>query len=191
MLKPKVGWNIEAKANRLDPGAFAKDWPGAVNFTLSTSGNVEKDGPVAKLKLDGLSGTLRQRALGGNGDLSFAPPLNVDGKLNLSSGQSTVAIVGKGGAGKDAPTDLKIDLGIASLGDWVPKAGGSIRGTIAVNGPYPKLNASGKVELSEAENLTRTGRAPALSDERLPATGDAGQVRQSRRTAQARRRDQR
>ncbi|MBN8888557.1 MAG: translocation/assembly module TamB domain-containing protein [Rudaea sp.] len=145
VLKPKVGWNIEAKANRLDPGAFAKDWPGAVNFILSTSGNVEKDGPVAKLKLDGLSGTLRQRALGGNGDLSFAPPLNVDGKLNLSSGQSTVAIVGKGGAGKDAPTDLKIDLGIASLGDWVPKAGGSIRGTIAVNGPYPKLNASGKV----------------------------------------------
>ena len=30
-----------------------------------------------------------------------------------------------------------------------------------------KLNASGKVELSEADNLTRTGRAPALSDERL------------------------
>ena len=145
VLKPKVGWNLVAKANQLDPGALAKDWPGAVNFQLSTSGNVEKDGPVGKLKLDNLGGTLRQRPLAGSGDLAFAPPLSVDGKLNLSSGQSTVALVGKGGASKDAPTDLKIDLGIASLGDWVPKAGGSVRGTIAVNGPYPKLNASGKI----------------------------------------------
>ena len=145
VLKPKLGWNLQAKANKFDPGAFAKDWPGAINFALSTSGNAEKDGPVGKLKLDSLSGTLRQRPLAGSGDLAFAPPLNVDGKLNVASGRSTVALVGKGGASKDAPTDLKIDLGIASLGDWLPKAGGSVRGAIAVNGPYPKLNASGKL----------------------------------------------
>ncbi|HEX7914861.1 translocation/assembly module TamB domain-containing protein [Rudaea sp.] len=145
VLKPKVGWDLVAKANQFDPGAFAKDWLGAVNFALSTSGNVEKDGPVGKLKLDNLSGTLRQRPLAGSGDLAFAPPLNVDGKLNVASGQSTVALAGKGGADKNAPTDLKIDLNVASLGDWVPKAGGSVRGTIAVNGPYPKLNASGKL----------------------------------------------
>jgi translocation and assembly module TamB len=145
VLKPQVGWNIEAKANKLDPGAFSKDWPGAIDFQLSTSGNVEKDGPVGKLKLDSLGGTLRQRPLGGNGDLAFAPPLDVDGKLNISSGQSTVAIVGKGGASKDAATDLKIDLGIASLGDWVPKAAGSLRGAVTVNGAYPKLNANGKI----------------------------------------------
>ncbi|MFT3791541.1 MAG: translocation/assembly module TamB domain-containing protein [Rudaea sp.] len=145
VLKPKLGWNLVAKATRLDPGAFAKDWPGSVDFQLSTSGNVEKDGPLGKLKLESLSGTLRQRPLGGSGDLAFAPPLNVDGKLDVSSGPSTVALVGKGGASKDAPTDLKIDLGIASLGDWVPKAGGSIRGNIAVDGAYPKLNANGKV----------------------------------------------
>jgi translocation and assembly module TamB len=145
VLKPKLGWNIQAKANKFDPGAFAKDWPGAIDFSLSTNGNMDKDGPAGKLKLDGLAGTLRQRPLSGNGDLSFAPPLNVDGKLSVSSGQSTVAVVGKSGAGKDAPTDLKIDLGIASLGDWMPKAGGSLRGTIAVNGAYPKLNAIGKI----------------------------------------------
>jgi len=145
VLKPKVGWDLQAKATKFDPGAFAKDWAGAIDFQLSTSGNVEKDGPAGKLKLDSLGGTLRQRPLAGNGELTFAPPLNVDGKLNVSSGKSTVAIVGKGGASKDAPTDLKIDLGIASLGDWVPKAGGTLRGEIAVNGAYPKLNANGKI----------------------------------------------
>ncbi len=145
VLKPKVGWDLQAKANKFDPGAFAKDWPGAIDFSLSTSGTVEKDGAAGKLKLVSLGGTLRQRPLGGNGDLAFAPPLSVDGKLNVSSGQSTVAVVGKGGASQDAPTDIKIDLGIASLGDWVPKAGGSLRGAIAVSGAYPKLNASGKI----------------------------------------------
>ncbi|MBS0582623.1 MAG: pathogenicity protein, partial [Proteobacteria bacterium] len=145
VLKPQVGWNIEAKANQFDPGAFAKDWSGAVNFQLSTSGNVEKDGPAGKLRLDQLGGTLRLRPLAGSGELAFAPPLSVDGKLNVSSGQSTVALVGKGGAGKDAATDLKIDLNVASLGDWVPKAGGSVRGAIAVSGAYPKLDASGKL----------------------------------------------
>jgi translocation and assembly module TamB len=187
VLKPKVGWDLVAKANHFDPGAFAKDWPGAVDFQLSTSGNVEKDGPTGKLKLESLGGTLRQRPLAGSGDLAFAPPLNVDGKLNVSSGQSTVALVGKGGAGKDSPTDLKIDLGIASLGDWVPKAAGSIRGTIAVNGPYPKLNASGKLNGSaivsgdthlqsfavdfDAKDLTAPSGKLALDAKTLSAAG--------------------
>jgi translocation and assembly module TamB len=146
VLKPKVGWNLQAKANQLNPGAFAKDWPGAINFTLSTSGNVEKAGPSGRLKLDNLSGTLRERALGGNADLAFAPPLAVDGKLNLSSGKSSVALVGKGGAEKGAQTDVKIELSIDSLGDWVPKTGGSLRGNIAASGAWPKLDASGHLD---------------------------------------------
>jgi len=140
-LQPKVGWQLEAKADRLDPSAFAKDWPGAVNFTLSTSGNVEHEGPAGTLKLTALSGTLRGRALAGHGDLAFAAPAKVDGKLNLSSGHSAVALTGTGGA----QTDLKIDLDIASLGDWLPKTGGSVRGQIAAQGAWPKLDASGKL----------------------------------------------
>jgi translocation and assembly module TamB len=145
ILKPALAWTIEAKADQLNPGAFAKDWPGAINFTLSTNGKMEKDGPAGQLKLDNLSGTLRQRALAGNADIDFAPPLLIDGKLNLSSGKSSVAAVGKGGAEKGAQTDLKIDLNVDSLGDWLPKAGGSLRGNIAIKGAYPKLDASGEI----------------------------------------------
>ncbi|HEY8010408.1 MAG TPA: translocation/assembly module TamB domain-containing protein [Rudaea sp.] len=146
VLKPQIGWNLNAKADKFDPGAFARNWPGAVNFTLSTSGNVEKTGPVGKLKLDNLSGSLRQRALGGNADLAFAAPFSVDGKLTLSSGKSSVALIGKGGTTGGARTDLKIDLAIDSLGDWIPKSGGSLRGDIAVQGAWPKLDASGKLD---------------------------------------------
>lgn len=145
-LKPQLGWNLNAKADKLDPGAFAKDWPGAVNFTLSTSGNVEQTGPTGKLKLDNLSGTLRQRALGGYADLAFAAPLSIDGKLNVSSGKSSVTMIGKGGAAGGARTDVKIDLAIDSLGDWVPNTAGSLRGDIAIQGAWPKLGASGKID---------------------------------------------
>ncbi|MGH8123968.1 MAG: translocation/assembly module TamB domain-containing protein, partial [Rudaea sp.] len=146
MLKPQVGWNIQAKANQLDPGAFAQDWPGAVNFILSTSGNVEKTGPVGKLKLDNLSGSLRQRALAGSVDLAFAAPFDIDGKLKLALGKSSVAVIGKGAATSGARTDVKIDLALDSLGDWLPKAGGSLRGDIAIHGMWPKLDARGKLD---------------------------------------------
>jgi len=145
VLKPQVGWNIEAKADRLDPGAFAKEWPGAINFHLSTSGKMEKEGPTGKLTLSNLAGTLRQRAIGGGGELDFAPPLALAGKLDLASGKSKVALTGKGGASSGAQTEADIALDIASLGDWLPKASGSIRGNIALKGAYPKLDARGRI----------------------------------------------
>lgn len=145
MLKPRIGWNLEASAVRFDPGAFVRDWPGAVDFHLSTKGDVDNNGPEGTLTLDRLGGRLRQRSLSGSGEVAFAPPLRLSGKLNLASGQSRIAIIGKGGTARDAPTDLALDLDIASLGDWLPKARGSVRGAIAVNGNYPRLNASGKL----------------------------------------------
>ena len=140
-LKPKVGWNLKSNAENLDPGAFAKDWPGAINLALETNGTLEKEGAEGKLKLERLDGTLRQRKLAGTADLTFAPPLKIDGKLDISSGQSRVSLVGKGGT----QTDVQIALAIASLGDWLPKASGSINGNISARGAWPKLDASGKI----------------------------------------------
>ena len=70
VLKPKLGWDIKAKADGLDPGVFAKDWPGAINFALASNGTMEKDGAAGKLKLERLDGTLRQRKLSGDADVS-------------------------------------------------------------------------------------------------------------------------
>lgn len=158
LLKPQVGWTIQAKATQFDPGAFAREWSGAIDFQLSTSGTVEKDGPAGRLKLERLGGRLRQRPLRGNADLAFSPPLHLDGKLDLVSGKSTIAVVGKG-TGKDAPTDLAIDLDIASLGDWLPNANGSVRGKIRLAGTYPKLDARGRID----------GKQIASGDTRLDA----------------------
>jgi len=162
VLKPQVGWKLEAKASQFDPGAFAAQWPGALTFALSTNGNVEKDGPRGTVRLDQLGGTLRQRALAGDGEIAFAPPLSLDGNLNLTSGNSHVALQGKGGR----QTDAKVDLAVASLGDWLPQAAGSVHGNVAIKGAWPKLDVEGEVHAtkltyaaSHIEALDLTARA--------------------------------
>lgn len=135
VLQPALGWKLDARADRFDPGALAAQWPGSLSFALSTNGNVDKDGPRGTLRLDKLSGTLRQRALSGDGEIAFAAPLSVDGSLNLSSGNSHVTLRGKGGA----QTDASVNVAIASLGDWLPRTAGSLHGDIAIKGAWPKL----------------------------------------------------
>ncbi len=135
VLQPQVGWSLDARADRFDPGALAAQWPGSLTFALSTNGKVDKDGPSGKLRLDKLTGTLRKRPLGGDGEIAFAPPLSVDGALNLSSGNSHVALRGKGGT----QTDASVNLAVTSLGDWLPQAGGSVQGDISIKGAWPKL----------------------------------------------------
>lgn len=39
-LQPALGWDLQAKAQRLDPGAFAADWPGALDFDLASRGTL-------------------------------------------------------------------------------------------------------------------------------------------------------
>ena len=36
-LKPALGWELTTKADKFDPGAFAAEWPGAIDFELATA----------------------------------------------------------------------------------------------------------------------------------------------------------
>ncbi|HEY6943153.1 translocation/assembly module TamB domain-containing protein [Dokdonella sp.] len=139
-LKPTLAWQIDAKANRLDPGAFAAAWPGALDFDLATKGALTDRGPDATIKLDRLGGTLRKRALSGHADLALKPDYVVDGTLDVASGNSRVAVVGRGGN----QTDATIRLAIASLGDWLPDAAGRLDGEFRVQGRWPKLAVNGR-----------------------------------------------
>ena len=139
-LQPAIGWQVDAKANRLDPGAFAKEWPGAVDFDLATKGTLTDHGPDATIRLDHLGGTLRKRALSGKADLALKPGYIVDGTLDLAAGSSRVAIAGHGGQ----QTDATVKLAIASLGDWLPDAGGRLDGEFRARGTWPKLAINGR-----------------------------------------------
>ncbi|MDR2012157.1 MAG: translocation/assembly module TamB domain-containing protein [Rhodanobacter sp.] len=141
-LKPALGWQLTANANKLDPGAFAAQWPGALDFALATDGTLTDHGPDATLKLDKLGGTLRQRPVSGNADIKIAPGMVIDGTLALASGKSRVEIAGHGGTDK---SDATLKLAIASLGDWLPDAAGSVTGEFRMQGQWPKLAIDGNV----------------------------------------------
>ncbi|HEX4481110.1 MAG TPA: translocation/assembly module TamB domain-containing protein [Rudaea sp.] len=140
-LQPQVQWQLQSTAHHFDPGAFAKEWPGLIDLALSTNGKVEKNGPAGMLKIDKLSGTLRQRQLSGDADLTFASPLAVNGTLDLESGNSSISVKGKAAD----QTDITAELAIANLNDWVPQASGSLRGTIAAKGKWPDLDAKANI----------------------------------------------
>ncbi|MEO8802553.1 MAG: translocation/assembly module TamB domain-containing protein [Rudaea sp.] len=157
VLQPNIGWTFDASAKKLDPGAFVKDWPGAIDFTLSTNGTMRKDGAQGKLILDHLGGTLRQRPVHGSANLAFAAPLSIDGKFNLTLGKSSIVVTGN----SLTRTDLKLDLAIASLGDWLPHAQGTLHGNIVLKGNWPQLDASGKIDGSKV--ALRDVRAESLA----------------------------
>ncbi|HEY6985203.1 MAG TPA: translocation/assembly module TamB domain-containing protein, partial [Rhodanobacteraceae bacterium] len=139
-LKPAIGWQLTTKADKLDPGAFSAEWPGALDFALATEGTLTDQGPEATMKLDKLGGTLRQRPVSGNADLKIKPGYIVEGTLALASGKSHIEIAGTRGAEQ---TDATIKLAIASLADWVPDANGSLDGNFHVRGHWPKLAVQG------------------------------------------------
>lgn len=134
-LQPEMAWKLDVKGNSFDPGQLLAEWPGALNLDLSTEGHMPKEGPLGTLELRKLDGTLRKRPLRGNGKLTLLPGNVVNGTLDVASGGSTIGLVAKG----DTSNDATLDLAIASLGDWLPDAGGRVQGVISAKGKVPAL----------------------------------------------------
>ncbi len=140
-LQPTFAWQTEVRANRFDPGQFFAGWNGALDFDIASSGTLPKDGPDATLEIRKLAGKLRDRAVSGNGKLHLSSNEVIDGQLELASGGSTVKLDARSGAENNA--DLQ--LAIASLGDWLPNASGSLDGHFTIRGKQPKLSINGQL----------------------------------------------
>jgi translocation and assembly module TamB len=141
-LQPDLAWQVEASASRLDPGQLFAGWNGSLDFDIASSGALPGAGPDATLEIRKLAGRLRDRAVSGDGRLHLSPNQVVDGKLRLASGGSKVTIDAKPGAANDAG----LTLAIASLGDWLPDAGGRMDGHFNVRGRQPKFSINGQLQ---------------------------------------------
>jgi Uncharacterized protein conserved in bacteria len=140
-LQPAFAWQVEASAHRFDPGQLLAGWNGALDFDIASTGELPKHGPDATLEIRKLAGKLRDRAVGGNGKLHLSSNQVIDGQLDLASGGSAVKLDARPGGENDA--DLQ--LAIASLGDWLPNAGGRLDGHFTIRGKQPKLSINGQL----------------------------------------------
>ena len=138
-LQPALGWQLDASATRFDPGQLLAGWNGALDFALDSKGTMTKDGPDATLELRQLAGRLRERTVGGSARLHLSPGKVIDGQLRLTSGGSTVQVDARPGRVNDAD----VRLAIASLGDWLPGAGGRLDGQFNLRGLLPALAING------------------------------------------------
>jgi translocation and assembly module TamB len=81
----------------------------------------------------------------------------LSGALQVRSGRSRVGIKGNS-AGKQG-IDANVELAVASLGDWLPQASGSLAGNFRVRGEWPRLNVAG----------TANGKSLAFQENRIAA----------------------
>ncbi|HEU0276481.1 MAG TPA: translocation/assembly module TamB domain-containing protein [Rhodanobacteraceae bacterium] len=166
-LAPQLSWKLEATAQHFDPGAILPSWSGDLGFALATAGTLGKNGPAATLQLGRASGTLRGRSIAGSrADLQIKPGNLLDGSATLVAGQSRIEAVGRGGA----RTDATLTLAVASLGDWLPGAAGSLAGRFRVTGAWPRLAVNGdlrgralRVEGSHIDALALAASVPNIA----------------------------
>ena len=146
-LQPALAWQVDATAEQLDPGQLLAGWNGSLNFDIASRGALPQNRPDVTLEIRKLVGTLRQRAIKGDGSLHLLPDEVVDGQLNLASGSSTVRVDAKrSGTGATATNDVALNLALTSLGDWLPAAGGRLNGAFHVRGRQPKLSVDGQLQ---------------------------------------------
>ena len=141
-LQPALAWQAEASANRFDPGQLFAGWNGALDADIASSGTLPKGGPDATLEIRKLGGKLRDRVVSARGKLHLSPDEVVDGRLQLASGGSTIQLEARPGS----RNDVDLQLAIASLGDWLPNAGGRLDGHFNIGGRLPKLSINGRLQ---------------------------------------------
>ena len=172
-FKPQLAWQVSAKAQRFDPGAFAAGWKGNLNFALTSEGRMLEQGPQAKLELTQLAGRLRDRALNGSAHLMLTPDMTLAGNLQLKSGQSALNLQGQRGSVMNA----SLQLDVPSVNDWLPQGSGKVSGQITARGKWPELRIVGQIDGSELRLATMTADRLGLDfDVRQPKTPQ-GQLR--------------
>ncbi|WP_266183548.1 translocation/assembly module TamB domain-containing protein [Dyella humicola] len=134
-LQPAQAWQLEATADKFDPGHVLAKWHGSLDFDIASQGTLPKDRPDVTLDIRKLVGQLRDRTVRGEGKLHLPPEGVLNGQLHLVSGVSDVRIDARPGNSNN----VTITLAIATLADWLPDAAGRVQGTIRVLGKYPGL----------------------------------------------------
>ncbi|WP_345782829.1 translocation/assembly module TamB domain-containing protein [Dyella acidisoli] len=140
--QPDLAWQLQATANKFDPGQLFVGWQGSLDADLATQGKFAQKQPDVTLDLRKLDGQLRQRHLRGTGRLHVSPNHVVDGTLELASGSSSIKLLAQPGSSNNA----NVTLAIASLNDWLPQATGALNGQFRVRGNYPALAVNGTLQ---------------------------------------------
>ena len=160
---PAIKWDAKATLAGFDPGYFAPDWPGAINGTLGSHGELrDGKGLLAHVDASRLGGTLRKRALGGRATVDVDGDA-YKGDVALTLGKSRIDARGSIAA------MLQVDATLSplQLDDLLPDGSGVLRGTLSLRGARNTPDASVDLDGSgiafgdyRADRISAKGRLP-------------------------------
>jgi len=167
---PSLSWTANASLAGFDPGYFLPDWNGAVNGTVATTGRTRADGGMdMRFDVQKLGGTLRGRALAGHGIVGMHTPGRTggttayEGDIDLRLGGSHVQASGE----IAQRLDVRANFSPLRLGDLLPNAEGTLRGTMVLGGTRNAPDISANLDGNgiawndwRAEQLHARGRLP-------------------------------
>lgn len=128
---PRLAWQADARLAGFDPGYFLPGWDGAVDGRLSGHGTQDARGRMqAQVEVPQLDGRLRGRPLRGHGRFSLDASA-VAGEMSLALGRSRIDANGK----LDGTLALDARFAPLHLDDLLPRAAGTLEGTLHLAGP--------------------------------------------------------
>ncbi|MCB1722333.1 MAG: translocation/assembly module TamB domain-containing protein [Gammaproteobacteria bacterium] len=163
-----VDWRLQLQAERIDPGLFAAEWPGALQGRVAVDGRLPADGPaVVDALIESLSGTLRGYPVSAQGRLGWRDGGLLTEGLKLASGPNRVHVDGRAGE----RLDLAFDVDAPDLASLYPGLAGRIsgQGSLAGSPQQPTVVADLK-----GGDVTYAGMRAATLALQLDWRGEAG-----------------
>jgi len=143
--KPVISWEAQIDATDINPGVMSPDWPGKLNLSATSSGQIKDDKLLLDAELKQLAGTLREKALSGSGKFNMVPGKISLQQLALNSGQAKLLADGE----LAEQWDLNWQVDVPDLADLLPGASGLIKGQGRLQGDAVQPVVEGQLKLEE------------------------------------------
>ncbi len=122
-----IAWQAKLQTKNINPGLIYDEWPGALDITLESSGQLSGNKLSAQIQLEKLAGQLREKPLSGSGLFHIENKSLKIKNLHLSSGNAHMAANGEiGNFAEQVNLDWSLD--VKELADLLPDAMGQIKG---------------------------------------------------------------
>ena len=166
--EPAIKWNAVLRAEGINPGQIAPDFPGRLSFTANTRGQMSDAGPVGTVQIPRLEGVLRSQPVSGTADVQLAGNRYQISRLNVA--WSDARLGASGWVGDNL--DLAWELSAPNLGIAVPQGGGSVVASGHLSGPMkmPRIQANAQGE-GLRFGTTTVGKTAVVADVDLSPSG--------------------
>lgn len=136
--EPAVQWQLSSTGKDINPGLHFTDWPGKLDWLITSDGNLADAGVVSNVMINHIQGTLRELPIAGKGELKLSPDHITINDFRLSSGSAV--FTAQGTLAENSMLHWKAD--VADFSDLLPDSSGTLKGSGTVQGAMtqPKID---------------------------------------------------